>query len=75
MTDCKVKLLKFEEKEKQWEKYTRLWVENENILKSKQVELEKELKEKNKEQEVQIISPSVQYGEKFYFPRYISGKS
>ena len=54
--------MKFEEKEKQWEKYTRLWVENENILKSKQVELESELKENIKEQEVQIISLSVQSG-------------
>ena len=62
LTDCKERLLKFEENEKQREKDARLWAENENALKTKQAELEKELQEKNKEQEVQIISPSIQSG-------------
>ena len=62
LTDCKEKLLKFEEKEKTWEKDIRLRVENENILKSKQAKLEKELKEKNKEQQAHILSPPIQSG-------------
>ena len=47
LTNCKERLLNFEEKEKQWEKDISLWVEKENILKSKQAELERELKENN----------------------------
>ena len=50
--DCKARLLKFEEKEKQWEKDARLWAENERAFKTKQAEVEGELKEKNKEHEV-----------------------
>ena len=49
---CKARFLKLEEKEKQWEIDTRIWDENEKALKTKQAEPEKELKEKNKEQEV-----------------------
>ena len=35
LTDCKSKLLKLEEKEKQWEKDANLLVENEKDLKAK----------------------------------------
>ena len=46
LTDCKSKLLKLEEKEKQWEKYAKLLVESEKDLKAKLVAKEKELQEK-----------------------------
>ena len=55
LADWKAILLEFEEKDKQRRKYARLRVENEKGLKSIQEELEKELKENNKEHEVQII--------------------
>ena len=62
MIDCKERLRKFEEKEKQWEKDAGLWAEKEMDFETKQTELEKEQKEKNKEQQVQVISPSLQSG-------------
>ena len=62
LIDCKARLLKLEEKEKQWEKYAGLWAEKEKDFETKQEELEKELEVKNKEQEVQVISPSIQTG-------------
>ena len=62
MIDCKGRLLKFEEKEKQWEKDAGLWVEKEKDFETKQAELENELKENNKEKQVQVTSPSVQSG-------------
>ena len=46
----------FEEK-KQWKKDMGLLVENEKDFKKNQEELEKELNEKKKEPELQIISP------------------
>ena len=61
MIDCKARLLKFEGK-KEWEKDAVVWVEKEEDFETKQVELEKGLKEKNKEQQVQVISPFVQSG-------------
>ena len=39
LTDCKSRLLKFEGKEKHWEKDARIWVENEKDLKEKQADL------------------------------------
>ena len=62
MIDCKERLLKFEEKEKQWEKDAGIWAEKEKAFETKQAELEKELKEKHKEQKVPVISYSVQSG-------------
>ena len=47
LTNCKAKLLKLEEKEKQWEKYAKLLVESEKDLKAKLAANEKELQEKN----------------------------
>ena len=49
LTDCKSKLLKFTEKEQQWERDMSLVVESEKNLKSKYDELEKKLQEKEKE--------------------------
>ena len=46
LIDCKAKLLKLEEKEKQWEKYAKLLIENEKDLKAKLAAKEKELREK-----------------------------
>ena len=42
LTNCKAKLLKLEEKEKQWEKYAKLLVESEKDLKAKMEAKEKE---------------------------------
>ena len=49
-----------EEKEKQWEKDAGIWVEKETFFETKHAEMESELKEKNKEQQAQVISPFVQ---------------
>ena len=46
MTNCKAKLLKLEEKEKQWEKDANLLVENEKDLKAKLDIKENEVQEK-----------------------------
>ena len=62
LIDCKSRLLKFEEKEKQWEKYARVWDEKEKDFEAKQEELENKLEETNKEQQVQVISSSIQFG-------------
>ena len=40
LIDCKERLLKFEEKEKQWEKDAGLWAEKEKDFETKQAELE-----------------------------------
>ena len=48
LTDCKAKLLKFAEKEKQWKIDMTLVVENEKTLKIKYDEMEKKLQEKEK---------------------------
>ena len=50
LINCKAILLKYEEKDKQWEKDAELWAEKENIFGEKKAELEREvqeLKEKN----------------------------
>ena len=60
MIDCKSRFLKLEEKEKKWEKDAELWAKKEKDFETKQAELEKGLKEKNKDQQVQVIWPSVQ---------------
>ena len=60
LNDCKEKILKFVGEKKQWERDMSLLVENEKYLKKKQVELEKELNEKGKDPELQIISPPAQ---------------
>ena len=49
-------------KEKQWKKDVGLWAKKEKSFETKQEELEKELKEKNKEKQVKVISPFVQSG-------------
>ena len=46
LTDCKAKLLKLEEKEKQWEKEVKLLKENEEHLKVKLSAKERELQER-----------------------------
>ena len=43
LIDCKARLLKFEEKEKQWEKDAGLWTEKDKAFETKKAELEKEL--------------------------------
>ena len=55
-------MLKFEEKDKQWEKDAGLWAEKEKDFETKHEELWKELKEKDKEQQVPFISSSIQSG-------------
>ena len=52
LIDYEARLLKFEEKEKQWEKDAVLWAEKEKDFETKQVEMGKELKEKNVEQQL-----------------------
>ena len=52
--------MKFVEEKKQWERDMSLMVENEKSLKEKKAELEKELNEKGKDLELQIISPPAQ---------------
>ena len=63
LTDCKAKLLKFVDKEKQWQKYMALLVESENNLKGKYDEMERRLHEKEKDIEEKIISPIAQSSE------------
>ena len=59
MTNCKDKLLKLEEKEKQWEKDAKLLVESEKDIKAKLVAKEKELHEKCEEVKNKYIVPFV----------------
>ena len=49
LTDCKAKLLKFVDKEKQWKKDMALAVESEKTMKEKIDETERNLQEKEKE--------------------------
>ena len=70
LIDCNAKLLRFAEKEKQWQRDMSLIVESEKTLKAKSDELEKklqgkekELQEKEKELECRIIPPSTESGE------------
>ena len=63
MTDCKDKLLKFGDKEKQWNKDMTLVVQSEKDLKGKCDEMERKLQEKEKEHEDRIISPVDQSSE------------
>ena len=63
LTDCKTKLLKFVDKEKQWHKEMTLVVESEKALKGKCDEMERKLQEKEKELEGMIIAPIAQSSE------------
>ena len=56
LTDCKAKLLKLEEKEKQWEMDAKLLKESEKQLKAKLAEKEKELEEKYTEATIQSVN-------------------
>ena len=67
LTDCKDKLLKFVDKEKQWQKGMALVVESEKTMKEKFDEMErklqekeKELQAKEKELEIRIIPPTAE---------------
>ena len=60
LIDCKDKLLKFEEKEKDWEKDAKILIENEKDLKAKLATKEKELQEKCEEIKNQFIFPSIE---------------
>ena len=60
LTDCKVKILKFANKEKYWEKYMALVVESEKNMKEKFEEMEKKLHDKEKELESRIIPTTAQ---------------
>ena len=60
MHNCKETLLKYDEEKKQWEKERVPLIENIKTLKQKQEELEKEVNEKERENEVQIIPPPAQ---------------
>ena len=52
LRNCKANLLKFAEEKKEWEKEKLLLTENVKVLKHKNEELEKEIKEKGKEPKV-----------------------
>ena len=60
MSDCKYKLLKLEEKEKQWEKEAKLLKESEEDLKARLEAKEKELQEKCEEVEIPATIPNVE---------------
>ena len=55
LTDCKAKLLKFREKEKQWQRDMSLVVDSEKNFKAKYDELEKKLEYKEKELEEKVV--------------------
>ena len=60
LIDCKVKLLKLEEKERQWEKEVKFQKESEEDLKATLASKEKELQEKCEEVENPAIIPNVE---------------
>ena len=60
MIDCKSKLLKLEEKEKDWERDAKLLIENEKDLKTKLKAREKKLQETCEEVKNQFTVPSVE---------------
>ena len=60
LTDCKARLLKLEEKERQWENETKLLTESEEGLKVKLASQEKELQEKGEVMEIPAIMPNVE---------------
>ena len=57
LNNCKAKLLKYDEEKKQWEKERVSLAKNIKKLKQKHAELEKEVNEKEREPQVQIIPP------------------
>ena len=59
LIDCKEKVLKFVDKERQWKKYMALVLESEKAMKEKFEEIEIKLQEKDKELESRIIPPMV----------------
>ena len=63
LLDCKAKLLKFVDKEKQCEKDMTLVVESEKTLKEKHDEMERKLQEREKELEDRIMNLVAQSGE------------
>ena len=65
LTDCKARLLKLEEKERQWEKETKLLKESEEGLKVKLVAQEKELQEKGEVMEISTIVPNTETDKAF----------
>ena len=60
LMDCKAKLLKLEEKEKQWEKEAKLLKESEEDLKVNLSAKEKELQEKGEVVEIPATFPSME---------------
>ena len=64
LTDCKAKLLKFVDKEKQWQKDMALVIESEKNMKEKFEEMEKTLHDTEKEFESRIIPTTAQSSEK-----------
>ena len=60
LNDYKYKILNFVEEKKEWEKDNFLLIENEKVLKQNHGVLEKEIEERKKEPEVQIIPPAAQ---------------
>ena len=63
LSNCKAKLMKFVEEKREWEKQRVMLRDNVKALKQKQAKLEKEVNEKGKESEVQIIPPPTQSNE------------
>ena len=60
LTDCKARLLKLEEKERQWEKETKFLKESEEGMKVKLEAKEKELQEKGEAMEIPSIVPNTE---------------
>ena len=55
MSDIKEKILKLADERKEWEKGKDLLVGKVNVLKEKQYVMEKEIEDKNKEDEIHVI--------------------
>ena len=60
LTNCKSKILKLEEKEKQWEKDAKLLKESEEDLQARLTSKGKELQEKCEEVEIPTTIPNVE---------------
>ena len=52
INDNKAKLLKIVDEKKEWEKEKALFVEKVNVLKEKKADMEKEIEDKSKEDEI-----------------------
>ena len=63
LLDSKAKLLKFADKEKQWQNEMALVVDNEKALKEKHDKVERRLQKREKDLEYRSMSPIARLGE------------